>query len=152
MSALKDDPVESGRSLRISKLIANSPERLFEMWTDPAHIQVWWGPEGVDCPYAEVDLRPGGSYRIANRLQDGTTLWIFGKFETVEPPVRLVYTWRTDRTVDSSERVTVQFTDQGEMTEVSILHELIADSETMLSHGNGWQGCLDKLVAYSALL
>lgn len=75
---------------------------------------------------------------------------ILGEFEIIEPPDRLVYTWRTDRTGDVSERVTVHFTGKGEMTEVSVLHELIPDSETMLSHENGWNGCLESLTTYAA--
>lgn len=143
-----DNAVEPAGRLVVSRLIAASPERLFEVWTSPQHIQRWWGPAGVDCPYAEVDLRPGGAYRIANRVAGGTMVWITGVFETVSPPELLVYSWRTDQGSNSSERVTVMFVAQGELTEVSVTHELIRDDATMRSHESGWQGCLDGLAEY----
>jgi len=34
----------------------------------PAQLKQWWGPESVVCVDAQIDLRVGGRYRIANRL------------------------------------------------------------------------------------
>src|SRR5947209_2161229 len=68
-------------------------ERVFAAWTQPARLQEWWGPEPITCPEAEVDLRVGGHYRIANRYADGTIVWISGEFERIEAPHTLVYTW-----------------------------------------------------------
>lgn len=150
MTQAANGAVDPGDRLVVSRLIAASPERLFEVWTQPQHIQRWWGPAGVDCPYAEVDLRSGGAYRIANRLADGTTLWITGEFEAVEPPEKLVYTWSTDPGTAAPERVTVTFVAQGDLTEVTVTHELIRDEATMQSHENGWQGCLEGLAKYLA--
>src|SRR6476646_7753076 len=36
-----------------------SPRQLFAYWTQPEFLQQWWPPE------AEVDLRPGGAYRLS---------------------------------------------------------------------------------------
>jgi uncharacterized protein YndB with AHSA1/START domain len=53
-----------------------------------------WGPEGVSCIAAEVDLRVGGRYRIANKFPDGRVFWIVGELQIIEPPHRLTYTWQ----------------------------------------------------------
>ncbi len=45
-----------------------------------------WGPPEVSCAGADVDLRVGGGYRIANRLPNGDTVWIAGQFEHIDPP------------------------------------------------------------------
>ena len=42
------------------------------------------GTGPVTCPQAEVDLREGGSYRLANLEPDGSIIWITGRFEHVE--------------------------------------------------------------------
>jgi uncharacterized protein YndB with AHSA1/START domain len=52
------------------------------------------GPEGVSCIAAEVDLRVGGRYRIANKFPDGRVVWIVGELQIIEPPHRLTYTWQ----------------------------------------------------------
>jgi uncharacterized protein YndB with AHSA1/START domain len=58
-----------------------SAERIFDAWTQPEHLRAWWGPRPVTCSGAEVDLRVGGRYRIANALPDGNTVIIEGEFQ-----------------------------------------------------------------------
>ena len=82
-------------TLVVRRTIRATPERLFAAWTQPAHLRQWWGPEGVRCVGAEIDLRVGGGYRIDNALPDGKLLSIVGEFETIEPPHRLVYSWQS---------------------------------------------------------
>jgi uncharacterized protein YndB with AHSA1/START domain len=79
-------------TLVVRRRIHATPEKLFAAWTQPEHLVRWWGPQGVACPAAEIDLRVGGAYRLANRFPDGTVVWIAGVFELIEPPHRLMYT------------------------------------------------------------
>jgi len=95
-------------TLVVRKTIRAKPERLFAAWTIPAQLKLWWGPQGVKCIGAEIDLRRGGRYRIANQLPGGKILWITGEFEVIEAPRKLVYTWRIEPETESSERVTVR--------------------------------------------
>jgi uncharacterized protein YndB with AHSA1/START domain len=52
----------SDLSLLIRRTIRAPIDRVFAAWTEPAQIVSWWGPEGVSCPGAEVDLRPGSYF------------------------------------------------------------------------------------------
>jgi uncharacterized protein YndB with AHSA1/START domain len=135
-------------ALIVRRSIRASPERLFEVWTQPKHLKSWWGPASVECIDAEVDLRVGGHYRIANQFPDGKILWISGEFETVERPHRLVYTWRVGDAEAAAERVTVTFEARGEETEVIVAHERIPTQTMRDMHEQGWVGCLDGLVEY----
>ncbi len=134
--------------LRVRRVIAARPEQLFDAWTRPELLQQWWGPPGVQCIAAEVDLRAGGAYRIGNELPDGRILWIHGEFELVEPPHRLVYSWRLgDEPVS---RVTVRFAAIEERsTEVVIHHERIHSAAARDEHEDGWIGCLDGLARWA---
>ena len=135
----------------VRRTIRASADRLFEAWTDPSQLTRWWGPAGVTCPLAEVDLRVDGRYRIANRLPDGSVVWITGAFERIAPPHLLVYTWRLEHLEhleQRSERVTVRFESVEGATEVSVLHERIADAATRKTHESGWLGCLNRLEQY----
>lgn len=137
-------------SLTVRRRILADAADLFRAWTDPARLRAWWGPGAVRCSEAEIDLRPGGRYRIGNLMPDGKVIWITGEFEVVEPPHTLVYTWRVDPGSDADERVTVRFEEHGVETEVTVIHERIADASTRERHQAGWQGCLDKLQAHLA--
>lgn len=137
-------------SLMIRRRIRASPERLFKAWTDPAQLTQWWGPLGVTCLGAEIDLVVHGRYRIGNQLPDGSVLWIAGEFERIEPPHLLVYTWNLDHLALSGERVTVRFEAAGDTTDVVVLHEHIASAGARITHEIGWQGCLDGLEQFLA--
>jgi uncharacterized protein YndB with AHSA1/START domain len=135
-------------TLVVRKTIRASAERLYTAWTNPAQLKLWWGPRGVQCTDVEIDLRIGGRYRIANQFPDGKILWITGTFESIEPPRKLVYTWRLEAQTDTLERVTVQFEPRGNETEVIVTHELIPDETLRDMHQQGWIGCLEGLANY----
>ncbi len=134
-------------SLVVRRVIAAPPVNLFDAWTTPERLLSWFGPRGVRCTKAEVDLRVGGRYRLDNLLPDGKTLVIGGEFLEIERPARLVYTWRTDPHAPV-ERVTVRFEPRGvDRTEVIVVHEHIADALAREGHDAGWVGCLERLAA-----
>jgi uncharacterized protein YndB with AHSA1/START domain len=132
-------------TLVVRESIRAKPERLFAAWTEPEQLKAWWGPENVTCIGAEVELRVGGRYRIGNRFPDGKVLWIAGRFESIEAPRKLVYTWSIEGAGGEPERVTVEFEPLGELTEVRVTHERIADEAARDMHRLGWQGCLQGL-------
>lgn len=147
------DTPESGAptptlTLIVRRTIRASTARLFEAWTQPAQLKQWWGPESVECVDAQVDLRVGGRYRIANRFPDGKILWIAGQFEVIEAPDKLVYTWALEPLSGATERVTVRFVAQGRATAVIVTHEGIASAPMRDRHELGWRGCLDGLASH----
>jgi len=147
-AAAQDDSELTQVALIVRRTIRTSAERAFLAWTRPEHLRKWWGPPSVKCTDAEIDLRVGGSYRIANQFPDGKVVWISGEFEQIEPPHRLVYSWCLGESPRAVERVTVRFEPRGEATEVILVHERIADLATRAGHEQGWQGCLDGLVHF----
>lgn len=137
----------TGFTLLVRRTIRATLQRLFDAWTQPDLLVRWWGPAGVACIGAEIDLQPGGRYRIGNRLPDGHTLWITGVFERITPPRELIYSWSFEGAPaqSSSERVTVRFEARGETTDVIVIHERAATATIRDQHAHGWEGCLDGL-------
>jgi uncharacterized protein YndB with AHSA1/START domain len=134
--------------LEVRRFIPASPEQVFDAWTTPSELKQWWGPKDVHCVAAEIDLRVGGSYRIANELPDKSIIWIDGEFEQIERPVLLIYSWRTDPKLPASEKVTVRFSRAPHGTEVAVTHERVATPALRDQHEQGWVGCLDGLSKY----
>ena len=54
-------------TLRMERIIAATPERLFALWTEPEELIKWWGPEGYTTPKHTMDVRPGGRWRTTMR-------------------------------------------------------------------------------------
>jgi uncharacterized protein YndB with AHSA1/START domain len=147
LSMSRESP-DSTLVLVVRRMIAASPERLFEAWTRPQELRQWWGPAGVVCSAAEIDLRVGGRYRIGNQFPDGRLVWIVGQFQRVEPPRLLKYTWSVDADSPNPEVVTVRFEPRPGGTEVTVIHERISAPKLRDQHEQGWMGCLDGLGRY----
>jgi uncharacterized protein YndB with AHSA1/START domain len=139
----------SGLNLMVRRHVAAPPHRLFAAWTTPELLLEWWGPDGAGAIDAEVDLRAGGAWRIANKMPDGSVLWIGGVFESVTPPGSLVYSWRPENSDAPPERVMVTFRADGTGTEITVLHEYISNETLRSGHETGWQGCLQGLAAFA---
>ena len=148
MDVTNNNDTASAESLHVRRFVPASPERVFEAWTNPDDLQKWWGPVGVRCRSAEVDLRVGGQYRIANEFADGTILWIAGEFEVIQRPHLLIYTWIVETESPKTERVTVKFEQHAQGTDLILKHELIPTMKLRDQHQQGWLGCLDGLVEY----
>jgi uncharacterized protein YndB with AHSA1/START domain len=136
--------------LSLTRIIRAAREKVFAAWTDPKQLVLWWGPGPVICPQAEVDLRVGGAYRIANLDEDGSIVWISGHFERVEAPDRLVYTWMLGDGPGLPTLVTVEFNAHPQGTELVLTHERFTDPALRDMHLQGWGGCIDKLEALLA--
>jgi uncharacterized protein YndB with AHSA1/START domain len=135
-------------TLVVRRRVHAAVARVFAAWTRPEQLRRWWGPAGVKCVAAEVDLRVGGAYRIGNQFADGRVLWIVGQFERIERPHRLVYSWRLEGEETPQERVSVTFKSRGADTEVVVRHQRIVTPARRRQHQAGWRECLAGLAEY----
>jgi uncharacterized protein YndB with AHSA1/START domain len=139
---------DSKLRLVVRRRIQATSERLFDAWTSPEQLLAWWGPVGVRCTVAELELFVGGRYRLGNELPDGQIIYIVGEFLEIERPVNLVYTWSTEGSGVEPETVKVSFNAGDGETEVVIVHERIQDRSRRDEHEGGWMGCLDGLAEH----
>lgn len=143
-----DQGPTGGLTLIVRRLIAARSERLFAAWTEADRFVQWWGPRGVVCEGADIDLRVGGLYRIANRMPGGDIVWISGEFELIDPPNRIAYSWRVEPGPSERSKVQVSFVSRGDRTEVVVKHERIVSEARRHEHELGWIGCLEGLEAH----
>lgn len=134
--------------LRIVRTIPGARPDVFDAWVDRERLRAWWGPPGIVVSALEGELRAGGAIRIVMEGPGGERRTLVWAFHEIDPPARLVYTWRwADGPEAGAESlVTVEFREAGERTEVEIVHTGIADPAVRDRHEMGWQGCLEGLV------
>jgi uncharacterized protein YndB with AHSA1/START domain len=137
--------VASPTSLVVSRTYPASVERVFKAWTDANQLGQWFAPTDDYTTKASVDLRVGHEYRIAITHKGGNVHTILGAYRVIDPPRKLVYTWRWEGGPMSDTLVTVDFTPHGESTEVTITHEQFTSTEDRDKHAEGWNGCLNRL-------
>jgi len=138
--------------LVLTRLFDAPRDLLFQAWTDPARLALWWGPSGFTNPVCEVDLRPGGAIRIDMRAPDGTVYPMTGVYEEIVAPERLVFTASALDTKGNpvlEVRNTVIFTERGSKTEIVVQARLIrmtAIGATYLDGQEaGWSQSLERL-------
>lgn len=68
-----------------SRLIAASPEAVFDAYRDPARLARWWGPEGFTNTFHEFNFQPGGIWRFDMHGPDGATYPNLSVFEETSP-------------------------------------------------------------------
>ncbi len=96
-----------------------SPETVWQAWTDPEMLKLWWGPDNVTIPECTVDLKVGGTFYIVMEAGAGMgpykgTLWpMQAEFTEVVPTSKLSYNaqaWtegmKEDTTIDQTTEVT----------------------------------------------
>ena len=90
--AARDSVTEVPTKEIVIERVFDAPrERVFDVFTQPEHLQKWWGPKMVGIPVAEFDARPGGKIFIAERPPDGAMHYIAGVVREIERPSRVVF-------------------------------------------------------------
>ncbi|PZM10889.1 SRPBCC family protein [Rhizobium tubonense] len=120
----------SERELVVTRTF-NGPVRLvFDAWTKPELFKLWWAPKssGVPLLSCEMDVRTGGSYRIAFGHDASASMAFFGKYLEVSPPSRLV--WTNDESDDAAV-TTVTFEEEEDGRTLLVLKELYPSKEAL---------------------
>lgn len=110
------------RELVFKRLYDAPRELVYEAWTTPAHIERWWGPDGFATFVYEMDVKPGGVWKLAMRAPDGKAYNNRMKFVDVVKNEKLAYKQDPDAESEQANfEVTVTFTARGaSQTEVTM--------------------------------
>ena len=134
-------------ALEMKRVVDAPRSAVWRACAEPDEIAKWWGPRGFTVPSVEMDLRVGGSYRIAMQPPEGDLFHLSGEFREIEPSSRLVYTfnWEPPDPEDRETVVTITLRDLGESTEVLLQQGTFATEARLALHEDGWTDTLARL-------
>jgi uncharacterized protein YndB with AHSA1/START domain len=125
--------------------IRSTPERIWQAITDPEFTTKYFHGSRV-----ELKLVAGSEYRSYS--PDRSELWVDGEVVEVDPPRRLVHTWRAAYEPGMAEeepsRVTWEIEDRGEgMCLLTVVHDRLegAPKTAQSVSGRGWMYVLSGL-------
>jgi uncharacterized protein YndB with AHSA1/START domain len=136
---------KSERELVISRTF-NGPARIvFEAWTKPELLKLWWAPKstGMSLLSCEADVRVGGRYRFEIGREGSKPMAFFGQYVEVIPHSRLVW---TNEESDDGAVTTVTFEEKGGKTLLN-MHELYPSKEALDASIAGMEGGMGETFA-----
>lgn len=134
--------------------IYDAPVKLvWDAWTDPKKVALWWGPRGFTITTHSKDLKPGGHWAYTMHGPDGTNWENKTIYHEVEKYSRLVYDHGGNDDRPPLFRVTVDFTEIGknktkmEMTMALATAEAAAETKKFIKQASG-NSTWDRLAEY----
>jgi uncharacterized protein YndB with AHSA1/START domain len=145
------DATEQERELVITRIFDAPRDLVFRAWTEPDRVARWWGPQGFVTTYCDMDIRPGGTFRVCMRSPEGTEYWKQGVYREVAAPERLVFTfaWEDAEGKPGHETlVRVTFAERGDKTELTLRQAVFETVATRDDHRRGWTSTLQRFAEY----
>jgi len=136
-------------SLKVTRTIRASAERVFDAFVVPELRRQWWAVQPGDrCTVCEIDGRVGGDYRI-NMITGNGEFTMTGTFREFVRPKKLVFTWSWPTEEVRDTLVTILFEPSGKnVTFLTIIHSGFSTPEYRDMHSEGWTGCAGTLAAF----
>jgi uncharacterized protein YndB with AHSA1/START domain len=144
-----EDPKSGEATIIMSRMFDAPIEKVWECFTRPEHVKVWFGGKGFANPVCEMDVRPGGSWKHVMRTPNGQEYAIHSIYTEVKKPTRLV--WQDadygKRAEGPPARITeVTLEDHGEQTRWRMIARFASIADRDLTRSMGFtdtlsQGC-----------
>ena len=68
---MKEEIEINSREIFNSRLIEASPQKIFSAFSDPEHLQKWWGPNGFTNTFQEFNFSRDGIWNFVMHGPDG---------------------------------------------------------------------------------
>lgn len=68
---MKEENEKKSREIFNSRLIDASPQKIFSAFSDPEHLQKWWGPNGFTNTFQEFNFSKDGVWNFVMHGPDG---------------------------------------------------------------------------------
>lgn len=134
-------------TIRLHRVLATGPEKVYRAFTEADAIASWLPPYGFVCTVHEMDAKVGGRHRMSFRnFTTGQSHSFGGTYVELVPGERLVYTDTfDDPNLPGEMRVTVTLKAVSMGTEIHIEQQGVPDIIPPDACYLGWQDSLHKL-------
>lgn len=137
----------STNTVRLHRVIAAKPEKIYRAFLDPDALARWLPPNGFTCKVHQMDPKVGGSYKMSfTNFTTGKNISFGGVYRELVPNEHLRYTDNfDDPNLPGEIQVTVSLKKVSVGTDMSIVQEGIPAVIALESCYLGWQESLANL-------
>jgi uncharacterized protein YndB with AHSA1/START domain len=80
----------STNSIVLTRTFSASREKVFDAWTQPQHVALWWDPHDRPLKDCVIDLRPNGAFKFVLDGEHPVPAFA-GVYKEIVRPSRLVF-------------------------------------------------------------
>jgi glutathione S-transferase len=138
----------TAHTLVLKRRLPAKPARVFKAISRAEEMRHWMCPQDFFVESVTSDLRVGGRFRIEMHSPDDEVFIVGGVFRVIDPPRRLVFTWKwePEHTMAGVETtVAIDLEADGDETLLTMTHTGLPNEEERSSHEWGWTGAYEKL-------
>ncbi|MEQ1526514.1 MAG: SRPBCC domain-containing protein [Gallionella sp.] len=150
--------IAKNTELSFSRVFDAPRALVWKAWTDPSHIEQWWGPNGFTGQSCKMDLRTGGLFDLTLCTPSGVCYPCRGKFHEIIEPERIVYDGEAveghpcGAGLPPHSRVTVTFAERNRQTTLTLHTRFISaaqrDAAKQAGYRQGWEDSLQRLATF----
>ena len=134
-------------TVRLHRVLATTPEKLYRAFLEPDAVAKWLPPNGFACTVHHLEARVGGTHKMSFRnFTTGNGHSFGGRYLELVPGERLRYTDSfDDPNLPGEMTVTVSLKKVVVGTELTITQEGVPDAIPVEACYLGWQESLQNL-------
>ena len=139
--------MSQGNTVRLHRVLATRPEKVFRAFLDADAMAKWLPPHGFTCKVHHLDARVGGTFRMSfTNFTTGNGHAFGGEYLEIVPNERIRYTDRFDDPAMPGEMpVTISLRELACGTEITIVQEGLPPAIPVELCYLGWQESLALL-------
>lgn len=122
--------------LRIERHLDAPRAFCFALWTTPALLRPWWGPEGHRLATCDIDFRVGGRWRF-NMAKPGESHWTTGVYHDIADNEQLVFSYDFEE-LNVHSVVSINLSDERNGTLLRFCQTGFPTKAERDGHGWGW--------------
>lgn len=139
------------RTLSIQRTFEAPIELVWEAWSQPQHIALWWAPKGMETKVIEHNFQVGGYWKFAMAMPDGSEFIAEGVYSEIVELEKIISSADFKPMTEGVE-IQALFAKNGEKTNFTfnVVHpsaEYCKQQEQMGFY-NGWVAVFDRLSEY----
>lgn len=131
-------------SITVEATVNAPAEKVWAYWSEPQHITKWCqASDDWHAPYADNDLKVGGTFKTTMAAKDGSFSFDFGgEYTNVQDKKLIAYKMSDGR------EVKILFDAKGDSTKVTETFDA-ENTHSIEQQQSGWQAILDNFKKYT---
>ncbi|MGB5819395.1 MAG: SRPBCC domain-containing protein [Saonia sp.] len=138
----------NNRTLTLKRTFDAPLKLVWEAWTRPEHIALWWGPKGMDVKVIEHDFKVGGKWKYSMTMPDGKEFITEGIYSVIVA-LKKIYSSADFKPMTEGVEIQALFEENGDKTNFTfnVVHETeeYCKQQEEMGFYNGWGSVFDGL-------